>query len=48
MNLQLVARVMNVLDERYAESASFTPTELEQLSPGAPRMIYLGLQATLR
>jgi hypothetical protein len=47
MGLQLVGRVINLTDKRYAEQATFTAAEREQLNPGAPRMIYLGLQATL-
>ncbi len=48
MGFQLVARVTNLFDERYAENASFTVAEQEQLNPGAPRMVYLGLQAVLK
>jgi iron complex outermembrane recepter protein len=44
---QLVARIVNLTDERYAENATFTAAEHEQLNPGAPRMIYLGVQANL-
>ncbi len=47
MGMQLVGRVINVMDERYAEQASFNAFDREQLSPGSPRMIYLGLQANL-
>jgi iron complex outermembrane receptor protein len=44
--VQLIARVNNLTDARYAETATFTAAEQEQLSPGAPRMIYLGVQAS--
>jgi iron complex outermembrane receptor protein len=43
--MQLIGRINNVTNQRYAEIASFTAAELEQLSPGAPRMVYLGVQA---
>ena len=45
--LDLVVRAANLFDERYAENASFTQFEQERLTPGAPRMIYLGMQAKL-
>ena len=47
MGLQLVGRIINLTDKRYAEQATFTAAEQEQLNPGAPRMIYLGVQASL-
>jgi outer membrane receptor protein involved in Fe transport len=42
---EAVARMNNVFDVRYAETATYTAAELERLTPGAPRMIYLGVQA---
>ena len=42
--VDVVLRVSNLLDERYAEQATFTPFEQERLTPGAPRMIYFGIQ----
>ena len=42
--VELLLRVSNLLDERYAEQATFTRFELERLTPGAPRMVYLGIQ----
>jgi outer membrane receptor protein involved in Fe transport len=42
--LDVLLRVSNLLDRRYAEQATFTLFEQERLTPGAPRMIYLGLQ----
>jgi hypothetical protein len=45
--IQLVGRINNLTDERYAERATFTAAEQEQLSPGAPRMVYLGVQGSV-
>jgi outer membrane receptor protein involved in Fe transport len=42
--VDVMLRVSNVLDVRYAEQATFTQFEQERLTPGAPRMIYLGVQ----
>jgi outer membrane receptor protein involved in Fe transport len=42
---EAVARLNNVFDVRYAETATYTAAELERLTPGAPRTIYLGVQA---
>jgi hypothetical protein len=39
-----VLRIVNVTNTHYAESATFTAAELEQLTPGAPRLIYIGAQ----
>ena len=30
--------------ERYAEQATYTAFESERLQPGAPRMLYIGVQ----
>ena len=40
----LFARVMNAGDERYAESAAFTPARGEELAPGLPRALYIGVE----
>ena len=40
----VLLRVNNLLDKRYAEQATYTQFEQERLMPGAPRMIYLGIQ----
>jgi outer membrane receptor protein involved in Fe transport len=42
--IELVARANNLLDERYAEGASFTQAAGEEFAPGMPRTVYLGLQ----
>jgi outer membrane receptor protein involved in Fe transport len=42
--LEAFARVLNVADERYAESASFTEARGEEFAPGMPRTLYLGLK----
>ncbi|MGQ0563322.1 MAG: TonB-dependent receptor domain-containing protein, partial [Gemmatimonadota bacterium] len=36
-------RVLNLTDARYADYASYNIAEGEQLQPGAPRTIYIGL-----
>jgi iron complex outermembrane recepter protein len=41
---EMVGRLLNVFDERYAESAAFTQARGEELAPGMPRTFYLGLQ----
>lgn len=43
-NLALFARVNNLTDELYAESAGYTAARGEEFSPGLPRSIYVGLQ----
>lgn len=43
-SVEIVARVNNLLDERYAESASYTRARGEELSPGMPRTVYAGVQ----
>ena len=40
----VTARMMNITDARYAEHASYNIAEGELLQPGAPRMLYIGLQ----
>ncbi len=42
---QLFAKVNNVTDERYAESASFSYGK-EKYTPAAPRQLFLGVNAT--
>ena len=42
--LEVIGRIVNVTDARYAETATYTATEGERLTPGAPRMIYIGVQ----
>jgi len=42
--IEAVARVSNLLDERYAEGASYTQAAGEEFAPGMPRTVYLGLQ----
>lgn len=44
--LEVVGRLMNVTDSRYAELAAFTQARGEELAPGMPRTVYLGLQYT--
>ena len=43
--VELVGRALNLTGARYAEIATFTAVERERLTPGAPRMVYLGVQA---
>lgn len=42
--VELFARLQNLADQRYAESASYTTTRGEELSPGMPRTLYLGVR----
>jgi iron complex outermembrane recepter protein len=42
--LEAVARVHNLLDRRYADGASYTAARGEELAPGMPRTLYVGLQ----
>ncbi|HET9983238.1 MAG TPA: TonB-dependent receptor [Longimicrobiales bacterium] len=42
--LELVGRLDNVTDKRYAETAAFTVARGEELAPGMPRSVFLGLQ----
>lgn len=37
-------RLTNLTDERYAESAGYTAARGEELAPGLPRALYLGVQ----
>jgi iron complex outermembrane recepter protein len=42
--LELVGTATNLLDERYAEGASFNPFRGAEYSPGRPRAVHLGVQ----
>lgn len=42
--VELVGRMNNLLDERYAEAAQYTVARGEELAPGMPRSLYLGVQ----
>jgi len=42
--VELVGRMNNLLDRRYAEAAQFTVARGEELAPGMPRSLYLGVQ----
>jgi outer membrane receptor protein involved in Fe transport len=41
--LGIYGRLMNVTDERYAERASYNAFRGEELAPGLPRTVYLGV-----
>jgi iron complex outermembrane receptor protein len=43
-DLELIGRVTNLADTRYAELASYTQARGAELAPGMPRTVYLGLQ----
>lgn len=42
--VQLFARLNNLTDARYAERAAWTAARGEELAPGLPRSLYLGVQ----
>jgi outer membrane receptor protein involved in Fe transport len=42
--LEVIGRIVNLGDERFAESAAFTQARGEEFAPGLPRTVYLGLQ----
>lgn len=42
--LELLGRMTNLTDTRYAELASYTQQRGRELAPGMPRTLYLGLQ----
>jgi outer membrane receptor protein involved in Fe transport len=44
--LEAFARLSNVMDERYAESASFTANRGEEFAPGMPRTAYFGVKVS--
>ena len=43
-HLEVIARMVNVTDERFAESAVFTEARGEEYAPGLPRTVYIGLE----
>jgi outer membrane receptor protein involved in Fe transport len=45
--LELVGRMLNVLDRRFAESALYTEARGEEYAPGLPRTVYVGAQYRL-
>jgi outer membrane cobalamin receptor len=42
--LELVTRVTNLGNRRYAETSSFTQQQGERFRPGAPRQVFVGAQ----
>ncbi|HEU5209422.1 MAG TPA: TonB-dependent receptor [Longimicrobiales bacterium] len=42
--LSVFARVHNVTDERYAETAAYTDARGQEFAPGMPRTLYFGLE----
>jgi outer membrane receptor protein involved in Fe transport len=42
--VSIVGRLMNVTDERFAESSSYTTARGEEFAPGMPRTLYVGIQ----
>ena len=42
--LQLFARLLNVANERFAESAAFTEARGREYAPGLPRTAYIGVK----
>ena len=42
-NVELFGRISNLLDTRYATYANYTAFRGEELTPGAPRSLYVGL-----
>jgi len=42
--LSIFGRVHNVMDERYAETASYTDARGQEYAPGMPRTVYVGLE----
>jgi outer membrane receptor protein involved in Fe transport len=47
-SVELVGRMNNLADERYAESAGYTVARGEEFAPGMPRTVYLGVQYRLK
>lgn len=43
-DLEVIGRIVNLADTSFAESASYTLSRGEELAPGMPRTVYLGLQ----
>jgi outer membrane receptor protein involved in Fe transport len=44
--LEVFGRLLNLADERYAESASFTQARGEEFAPGMPRTAYFGMKVS--
>jgi iron complex outermembrane receptor protein len=42
--VELVGRVVNLMDERYAEGATYSAFAKEEFTPGLPRTLYLGVR----
>ena len=42
--IEVVARVANIANARYAETSSFTQAQGERYRPGTPRQVYVGVQ----
>ena len=42
--LELVGRVTNIGNRRYAETSSFNAQQGERFRPGAPRQVFVGAQ----
>lgn len=42
--LEVIGRIANLTDERFAESAVYTQARGEEFAPGLPRTVYIGLQ----
>lgn len=42
--LELMGRISNLTDERFAENAAYTRARGEEFAPGMPRTVYVGLQ----
>jgi outer membrane receptor protein involved in Fe transport len=42
--LELLGRLTNLTNERYAETSSYTVATGERYRPGAPRQMFLGMQ----
>lgn len=45
--LELLGSVMNLTDERYADTSSYTTSRGREFSPGLPRTVYAGLRYNL-
>lgn len=43
-SVELIGRVVNLTDERFAENAVYTAARGEEYAPGLPRSIYVGLR----
>jgi len=43
-SLEVIGRLDNITNERYAETAAYTIARGEELAPGLPRALYLGVQ----